>query len=63
MPVGAVLETNFYRSRATTDLERLPGPVVEVFCRCDQEITRASADRPHCRASAGGAHVARTPGA
>lgn len=39
-PIGAVLESNFYRSLAVDDLARLPGPVVEVFCRCDQEVAR-----------------------
>src|SRR4051794_38645589 len=33
-PVGAVIESNFYRSVAVTSLNRLPGSVVEVFCRC-----------------------------
>lgn len=37
-PIGAVLESNFYRSVAIHELRRLPGPVVEVFCRCDQAI-------------------------
>jgi predicted kinase len=36
--VGAVLESNFYRSRAREPLSQLPGPVVEVFCRCDREV-------------------------
>lgn len=31
-PVGAVLESNFYRSIEVDDLGRLPGVVVEVFC-------------------------------
>jgi hypothetical protein len=37
-PVGAVLESNFYRSVAVDDLRALPGPVVEVFCRCDRDV-------------------------
>lgn len=36
-PCGAVIESNFYRSRAVADLRGLPGPVVEVFCRVDRE--------------------------
>lgn len=40
-PVGAVLESNFYRSVAAADLSRLPGQVVEVFCRCSQQAARA----------------------
>ena len=39
-PRGAVIESVFYRSAATEDLGRLPGAVVEVFCRCDQEVTQ-----------------------
>lgn len=39
-PCGAVIESNFYRSRAVADLRRLPGRVVEVFCRVDREIAR-----------------------
>lgn len=37
-PIGAVLESNFHRSVAAEGLRRLPGPVVEVFCRCNQAI-------------------------
>ena len=37
-PVGAVLESNFCRSRALEDLRALPGGVLEVFCRCDREV-------------------------
>ena len=39
-PVGAVIESNFYRSRAAERLGRLPGAVVEVFCRCDEAVAR-----------------------
>jgi predicted kinase len=35
---GAVLESNFYRSAAADELSRLPGMVVEVFCRCDRGV-------------------------
>ena len=35
---GAVLESVWHRSRARTDLHRLGGDVVEVFCRCSPEI-------------------------
>ena len=37
-PIGATLESNFYRSLAVADLGRLPGRVVEVFCRCDRDV-------------------------
>jgi len=37
-PLGAVIESNFYRSVAVEGLGRLPGPLVEVFCRCDQTV-------------------------
>ena len=40
-PRGAVLESNFFRSRARTELAALPGRVVEVFCRCDREVAAA----------------------
>jgi predicted kinase len=35
---GAVLESVWHRSRALDDLRRLPGRVVEVFCRCDPQV-------------------------
>ncbi len=41
-PVGAVTESNFYRSVARQELLRLPGTTVEVFCRCDASV---AADR------------------
>ena len=37
-PQGAVLESNFYRSVAVEEIRRLPGTVVEVFCRCDRGV-------------------------
>ena len=37
---GAVLESVWYRSRALAGLHRLPGDIVEVFCRCDPLIAR-----------------------
>jgi len=39
-PVGAVIESNFYRSVAVESLTGLPGAIVEVFCRCDRDIAR-----------------------
>jgi predicted kinase len=39
-PCGAVIESNFHRSRAVADLRRLPSPLVEVFCRVDRETAR-----------------------
>lgn len=38
-PVGAVIESNFYRSTADELLRGLPGFVVEVFCRCDRAVS------------------------
>lgn len=32
---GAILESNFHRGLARPRIEALPGPIVEVFCRCD----------------------------
>jgi cytidylate kinase len=40
-PVGAVVESNFYRSYATPSLLALPGVVIEVFCRCPPEVRLA----------------------
>ena len=40
-PVGAVIESNFRRSRAVDDLG-LPGDVVEVFCRCTEAEATAA---------------------
>jgi len=37
---GAVLESVWHRSRALADFRRLPGDIVEVFCRCDPQIVR-----------------------
>src|SRR5262245_24770411 len=39
-PSGAVMESTFYRSRAGTEPGRLPGRVVEVFCRVDRDVAR-----------------------
>jgi predicted kinase len=35
---GAVLESVWHRSRSVGDLRRLPGNIVEVFCRCDRQV-------------------------
>lgn len=40
-PIGAVIESNFYRSVAADDLRGLPGRVIEVFCRCDRATATA----------------------
>ena len=37
-PIGAVIESNFYRSVAAAAIGRLPGVVVEIFCRCDEAV-------------------------
>ena len=49
---GAVIESNFYRSVATDPLSRLPGTMVEVFCRCSAAV---AAQR--CAERAGSRHV------
>jgi predicted kinase len=46
-PVGAVIESNFYRSVATESLHALPGGVIEIFCRCDRAV---AAERYRARA-------------
>jgi predicted kinase len=51
-PVGAVIESAFHRSVARAELERLPGRVVEVFCRCDRSVAAA-----RYRARAGTRHA------
>jgi len=38
---GAVLESVWRRSFAVEDLRRLPGRVVEVFCRCEPGLARS----------------------
>jgi predicted kinase len=38
---GAVLDSVWHRSRAISELQALPGQVVEVFCRCDRDVVRA----------------------
>lgn len=49
-PSGAVLESNFRRTVAADALRALPGPVVEVFCRCSQEVaTRRYQERAGTR--------------
>ena len=40
-PVGAVIESNFYRTVALESLALLPGRVLEVFCRCDVDVAIA----------------------
>lgn len=37
-PIGAVLESNFFRSSAAAELQRLPGTLVELFCRCRVDV-------------------------
>jgi hypothetical protein len=37
-PAGAVMEANFHRSVAAGSIGILPGPIVEVFCRCRREV-------------------------
>jgi predicted kinase len=60
--VGAVIESNFHRSRAIAEVGALPGRVVEVFCACDAEEAarryRARAGSRH----AGHLDAVRSPG-
>jgi len=59
---GAVLESVWHRSRSLADLGRLPGNIVEVFCRCDP---RTAQERYALRAGtrdAGHFDAVRTPG-
>jgi predicted kinase len=59
---GAVLESVWHRSRALAGLRRLPGNIVEVFCRCDpQTAQRRYALRAGTR-NAGHFDAVRTPG-
>ena len=37
-PIGAVIESNFYRTVAANELGKLPGQLVELFCRCTAEV-------------------------
>jgi predicted kinase len=49
---GAVLESVWHRSRALDDLRRLPGDVIEVFCRCDPAVAAERyASRANSRAA------------
>jgi predicted kinase len=51
-PIGAVVESNFYRSLAIGSVADLPGSVVEVFCRCDRAVAAARyAERAEGRAA------------
>ena len=40
-PIGAVIESNLRKSVAVAELDRLPGRIVEIFCRCDPVTSRA----------------------
>ncbi len=51
-PIGAVIESNFYRSVVNENLRRLPGVVIEVFCRCSQAVAKE-----RYRARAGSRHA------
>jgi predicted kinase len=37
---GAVIDCNLRRSLATETVSRLPGLVIEVFCRCDRAVAK-----------------------
>lgn len=37
-PIGAVIESNFYRTLAADELDKLPGQLVELFCRCAADV-------------------------
>ena len=55
-PIGAVIESNFYRSAAVQDLRQLPGLVVKFFCRC----TPDEAARRYAARGAPGTQVTST---
>lgn len=38
---AAVLDSVWHRSRAVGEISALPGPIVEVFCRCERELVRS----------------------
>jgi hypothetical protein len=38
---GAVLDANFHRTAAASELARLPGHIVEVFCTCPRAVCLA----------------------
>lgn len=40
-PRGAVIDCNLHRSLAVPHLRRLPGQIIEIFCRCDREVALA----------------------
>jgi predicted kinase len=44
-PIGAVLDVNLRRDLAADDLARLPGRVVQVFCRCPPDEARRRYER------------------
>jgi cytidylate kinase len=56
---GAVLESVWHRRYAVDELRRLPGNVVEVFCRCDRQV---AARRYALRASSRHAALRRRTG-
>ena len=60
-PRGAVIDCNLHRSRAVADLRRLPGRVIEVFCRCDREAAIARYRARAGERAAGHFDGARTP--
>ena len=60
-PVGAVLESNFFRSKAVDDLAALPGNVVEVFCRVDRETAAARLSARAGSRAAGHFDAVRSP--
>jgi predicted kinase len=60
-PIGAVIESNFHRSIAVDELLRLPGEVVEVFCRCDRDVAYARYQRRAGTRHSGHFDSLRTP--
>ena len=56
-PIGAVIESNFYRSVAGQNLGDLPGAVVEDFCRCPKAVAQE-----RYRARAGSRHAGHFDG-
>lgn len=58
---GAVLESVWHRSRSLADLGKLPGNIVEVYCRCDRAIAAERYARRAGTRPAGHFETQRTP--
>jgi hypothetical protein len=59
---GAVLESVWHRRYALADLGKLPGNIVEVFCRCDRTVAAERYARRAVTRPAGHFAAERAPG-